>query len=138
MHLWSSGLGKSPLNFFTWVRVLPGVQDKENVMKILVNDITEITVDSPDLRVKDGKLYNTKTQLFEGVQGDAIWFLVDKGGYYVSKRGLVAGYTDFKTVKLIGNDEVFTAYSEFKRIEHVSTVRQIDDEDELLAATMAL
>jgi len=107
-------------------------------MKILVNDITEITVDSPDLRVKDGKLYNTKTQLFEGVQGDAIWFLIDKGGYYVSKRGLVEGYTDFKTVKLIGNDEVFTAYSEFKRIEHVSTVKQIDDEDELLAATMAL
>lgn len=44
MHLWSSGLGKSPLNFFTWVRVLPGVQNKENVMDILRFKIPLIVV----------------------------------------------------------------------------------------------
>lgn len=107
-------------------------------MKVLVNDVTTLTIDNPDIKVREGKLYNTKTQLFEGVQGDTVWFLVDRGGWYVSTRGIVDGYTDYRTVKLVGKEEPYTAYSEFKRIEHLSTVKVVDDEDELLAATMAL
>jgi hypothetical protein len=107
-------------------------------MKVLVNGVTTIKIDDPNIRVKDGKLYNIDTQLYEGVQGDAVWFLVDKGGIYLSTKGLVEGYTNGKNIKLIGTKEPLTAYNEYKSIEHVSTVKVVDDEEELLAATMAL
>ena len=107
-------------------------------MKVLVNNIMPLTIKEPHIMVREGKLYNTETQLFEGVQGDAVWFLIDKGGWYVSKQGIVEGYTCNRKIKLIGTDNEFTSYNEHKRIEHLSTVKVIDDEEELLAATEAL
>ena len=71
-------------------------------MKVLVNDVTTLTIDNPDIKVREGKLYNTKTQLFEGVQGDTVWFLVDRGGWYVSTRGIVDGYTDYQSRGSVG------------------------------------
>jgi len=107
-------------------------------MKVLINDIKTITIDDPDIKVKDGKLYNSKTKLFEGVQGDTVWFLVEKNGTFVSTRGIVDGYTNDRKVKLMGKKEPYTTYNEHKKIEHLSIVKLVDEEEELLAATMAL
>lgn len=94
-------------------------------MQIKVNDKYEFEVTQEDLTVKDKKLYNTHTKIFEGIDGDIVEFIREENGHKVLIRGTVDGYTHFGTVKIQGCEEVYKTDPYAIKIEHMSVVEEI-------------
>ena len=90
-------------------------------MTIKVNGDYVFDVAEKTLIVKDGKLYNTETKSFEGVEGDLVEFeRIDENGRTMVVRGTVDGYTCGNKVKLRGIDTVYNVKS--KKVTNISSV----------------
>lgn len=111
-------------------------------MTVKINNELQIDITEDCLIVKDGKLFNTKTKEYEGVEGDIIEFITAADGVRVWHRGIVEGYTYCEKIKLRGKDTSKYENVTKKLIEHISNVVCNEDEnfddEELLAATGAM
>ena len=94
-------------------------------MQIKVNDKYKFKVTQEDLTVKDKKLYNTHTKIFEGIDGDIVEFIYEEDGRKVLICGSVDGYTHFGTVKIHGREEVYKTDPYTVKIEHLSIAEEI-------------
>lgn len=91
-------------------------------MTIKVNGDYVFDVTEKSLVVKDGKLYNTETKSFEGVEGDLVEFeRIDENGRIMVVRGTVDGYTCGNKVKLRGVDTIYDVKS--KKVTNISSIK---------------
>lgn len=104
-------------------------------MTIKVNNDYTFDVKEKDLIVKDGKLYNTTTKSFEGIEGDLVEFeLKDFNNRVMVVRGTVDGYTYGGRVKLRGRDTVYTDATNKK----VTNISSITEENIVVAPVMEI
>lgn len=98
-------------------------------MKILINgkDTAELNT-CCKWSVRDGKLFNENTLLFEGVEGDVITFTKENGKKY---EGTVIGYTCYQCVCTKENGVMVLSGKEALsiEIEHRSVVELLEDDD---------
>lgn len=92
-------------------------------MKIKVSEHI-IEINEKELIVKNGKLYNTKTKEYEGVEADLITISYEKDGKVYGLKGSVGGYTCGSHVVIRPNYE-FDNVKE-KKIEHIMPVVLIE------------
>lgn len=97
-------------------------------MKIKVNGDKILNVTDKSLTVKDGRLYNTETRNYEGVDGDAVTFNISINGNDLVIMGTVHGYTCGGHIIIRPNEE-FHDIKE-RKIEHISSVELYDDSDD--------
>lgn len=97
-------------------------------MKIKVNGYKILDINKP-LTVKDGRLYNTETKCFEGVDGDSVTFTITRDSNEIIVMGTVHGYTCGDTITIRPNE----TYHDVKglKIEHISSVKFHDETEEL-------
>ena len=97
-------------------------------MKIKVNGDKILNVTEKSLTVKDGRLYNTLTKNYEGVDGDAVTFDISINGNGRVIMGTVQGYTCGEHIIIRPCQE----YNDIKerKIEHISSVELYDDSDD--------
>lgn len=100
-------------------------------MKIEINNCQVIEVEESCLTIKNGRLYNTTTKQYEGVEGDRVtFFTTTASGAQCWTSGTVDGYTCDKRVKLRGVDKIYNlAPSCTKIVEHLSRVTNTDGEE---------
>lgn len=94
-------------------------------MHVIVNCNKKIEITNPDIIVKDKRLYNVKTDSYEGVDGDSVSFDAETKFGLMSIKGVVDGYTDGCYVKIRGVDAPYNVTR--KNIQRVSVV-SIDEE----------
>ena len=99
-------------------------------MYIIVNCSIRIEVTEPNIIVKDKRLYNTKLDCYEGVDGDYVSFDVENNGRIMTVSGTVDGYTNGRYVKIRGVEEPYDVPR--KSIQRVSSVSLCDDDRELI------
>lgn len=100
-----------------------------------VNNETEIAVREPHLTVRDNRLYNTRTNEFEGMDGDRVEFTRkdEQGTWLVT--GIVKGYTTEDSIPIRGVETPYKPMEGTKKtVEHISSVTEVLD-DEMKAAT---
>lgn len=98
-------------------------------MHVIVNCVKKIEVINPDIIVKDKRLYNTKTDSYEGVDGDSVSFDAETKFGLMSIKGIVDGYTDGSYVKIRGVDTPYNApRKNVQRVSVVSIDENIKDE----------
>ena len=90
-------------------------------MIIEIDGITKVDVKEQDLVIKDGKLFNTTTGKFEGIDGDVVTYTVEKNGTKFFCCGTVDGYTYNSRVKLRTKSEATTDATGV-RIDHASSI----------------
>ena len=96
-------------------------------MHIIVNCSRCIEVTEPNIIVKDKRLYNTKLDCYEGVDGDYVSFDTENNGRIMTVSGVVDGYTNGRYVKIRGVKEPYDVPR--KSIQKVSVVSVCDDDD---------
>ena len=95
-------------------------------MHIIVNCSRCIEVTDPNRIVKDKRLYNTKLDCYEGVDGDYVSFDVENNGRIMTVSGVVDGYTNGRYVKIRGIKEPYDVPR--KSVQRVSVVSECDDD----------
>ena len=96
-------------------------------MYIIVNCSIRIEVTEPNIIVKDKRLYNTKLDCYEGVDGDYVSFDTEDNGRIMTVSGVVDGYTNGRYVKIRGVKEPYDVPR--KSIQRVSSVSLCDDDN---------
>lgn len=97
-------------------------------MLIRLNNGKSINVVEKCLTVINGKLYNTDTQQYEGLDGDKVeFYFTNQHGHQCWVRGTVDGYTCNRRIKLQDVNELYaTSLNSKKTIEHNSTIVSCD------------
>lgn len=95
-------------------------------MIVEINGDKTIEIDDDNLIVKGKTLYNTKTKLREGIDGDVVSFIRTENDRKIQCRGTVDGYTYGKRIKIRGVDEPYQDIHDI-HFEHVSVITKFDD-----------
>jgi len=101
-------------------------------MKIEINNSKVIEVEEKHLIVKNGRLYNSTTKQYEGIEGDRVtFFTITDLGSKCYTSGTVDGYTCDNRVKLRGVEKPYTIGEGcLKTVEHLSRITNSDSEEE--------
>lgn len=93
-------------------------------MLIRLDNGKSINVVEKCLTVINGKLYNTDTQQYEGLDGDKVeFYFTNQHGHQCWVRGTVEGYTCNRRIKLQDVNELYaTSLNSKKIINHISKV----------------
>lgn len=93
-------------------------------MLIRLDNGKSINVVEKCLTVINGKLYNTDTQQYEGLDGDKVeFYFTNQHGHQCWVRGTVDGYTCNRRIKLQDVNELYaTSLNSKKVINHISKV----------------
>lgn len=93
-------------------------------MLIRLDNGKSINVVEKCLTVINGKLYNTDTQQYEGLDGDKVeFYFTNQHGHQCWVRGTVDGYTCNRRIKLQDVNELYaTSLNSKKIINHISKV----------------
>lgn len=102
-------------------------------MIIKTNTGKELEILEKDLIVKDGKLYNKSTKLFEAIEGDRISFTTKlNSGHQVITSGNVDKYTYNGKIHLMGVVLPYNAPNAYE-VEHVVKIVDCIDENAVVA-----
>jgi len=93
-------------------------------MLIRLDNGKSINVVEKCLTVINGKLYNTDTQQYEGLDGDKVeFYFTNQHGHQCWVRGTVDGYTCNRRIKLQDVNELYaTSLNSKKIINHISKI----------------
>ena len=93
-------------------------------MLIRLDNGKSINVVEKCLTVINGKLYNTDTQQYEGLDGDKVeFYFTNQHGHQCWVRGTVEGYTCNRRIKLQDVNELYaTSLNSKKIINHISKI----------------
>lgn len=93
-------------------------------MLIRLDNGKSINVVEKCLTIINGKLYNTDTQQYEGLDGDKVeFYFTNQHGHQCWVRGTVDGYTCNRRIKLQDVNELYaTSLNSKKVINHISKV----------------
>ena len=93
-------------------------------MRIEVNNNKVLEITDKCLTIENGRLFNTITKQYEGVDGDRVTFYITTGP--TSKcwiSGTVDGYTCHRRVKVRGHSEYYTVAEDcVKTIQPLSSI----------------
>lgn len=102
-------------------------------MIVELDECKTIKIDDACIIVKNGRLFNTVTKQFEGVDGDRVTFYVNgENGNKCWISGTVDGYTCNRRVKLKGVNKLYAIASDCtKVIDSLSRITDTDCEEQV-------